>query len=43
MTDLQIIAAMEAELNNLNNDIEVLMDCVDDLDTELESMEEEFI
>ncbi len=43
MTDLQIIAAMEAELNNLNNDIEVLMDCVDDLETELESMEKEFI
>jgi len=42
MTDLEIIAAMEADLNALNNDIEVLMDSVLDLENELDSMEKDY-
>ncbi len=42
MTDLEMIAAMEADLNALNNDIEVLMDSVLDLENELDSMEKDY-
>ncbi len=42
MTDLEIIAAMEAELNALNNDIECLLESANDLEFELDSMEKEF-
>ena len=42
MTDLEIIAAMEADLNALNNDIDVLMDSVLDLENELDSMEKDY-
>ncbi len=43
MTDLEIIAAMEAELNAINNDIDMLLDCANDLENELDSIEKEFI
>jgi len=42
MTDLEMIAAMEADLNALNNDIDVLMDSVLDLENELDSMEKDY-
>ena len=42
MTTLEIIAAMEAELNALNTEVDTLEDDVNALDLELKSMEKEF-
>ncbi len=42
MTDLEIIAAMEAELKALNTEVDTLEDDVNALNIELKSMEKEF-
>jgi hypothetical protein len=42
MTDLEIIAAMEAELKALNTDLDVLSESIQDHKNELDSMEKEF-
>ncbi len=42
MTDLEIIATMEAELKALNTDLDVLSESIQDHKNELVSMEKEF-